>query len=114
MQEAEMDKSTSILIIFGAVLALIFMMPILGAVSLIFIVPPVFIVAINALSDKLSDFLSSNESPPGHFFSAISYYIIAYDHLMHLKSKNNRPRSGTLLCNFPAVWGCPLYVIQAL
>lgn len=61
MQEAEMDKSTSILIIFGAVLALIFLMPILGAVSLIFIVPPVFIVAVNALSDKLSDFLSSNE-----------------------------------------------------
>ncbi|WP_156172444.1 hypothetical protein [Salinicoccus sediminis] len=56
-----MDKSTSILIIFGAVLALIFLMPILGAVSLIFIVPPVFIVAVNALSDKLSDFLSSNE-----------------------------------------------------
>ncbi len=61
MQEAEMEKSTSILIIFGAVLALIFLTPILGAVSLIFIIPPVFIVSVNALSDKLSDFLSSNE-----------------------------------------------------
>ncbi|HIW11658.1 MAG TPA: hypothetical protein H9891_00630 [Candidatus Salinicoccus stercoripullorum] len=56
-----MDKSTSILIIFGAVLALIFLMPILGAVSLIFIIPPVFIVAVNTLSDKLSHYLSSNE-----------------------------------------------------
>lgn len=60
-QEAEMDKSTSILIIFGAVLALIFLMPILGAVSLIFIIPPVFIVAVNTLSDKLSHYLSSSE-----------------------------------------------------
>lgn len=76
-----MDKSTSILIIFGAVLALIFLVPILGAVALIFIIPPVFIVAVNALSDVLSNYLSSNEWPNGgHFFyiifdSAISYYI---------------------------------------
>lgn len=56
-----MDKSTSLLIIFGAVLALIFLFPILGAVSLIFIIPPVFIISINALSDILSNYLSSNE-----------------------------------------------------
>ncbi len=56
-----MDKSTSILIIFGAILALIFLVPILGAVSLIFIIPPAFIVAVNALSEKFSNYMSSNE-----------------------------------------------------
>lgn len=61
MREAKMDKSTSILIIFGAILALIFLVPILGAVSLIFIIPPAFIVAVNALSEKFSNYMSSNE-----------------------------------------------------
>lgn len=56
-----MSKSTSILIIFGAILALIFLVPILGAISLIFIIPPVFIVSVNALSDAFSNYLSSHE-----------------------------------------------------
>src|SRR5699024_12362650 len=60
-QEAEMDKSTSILIIFGAVLALIFLMPILGAVSLIFMIPPGFVVAVNTVEDKLATYARWNE-----------------------------------------------------